>query len=162
MPRFNVKLPSADLTLLNTTAVLIPDTVNEMTNVAFIGTRLNWKVQKFKKYGVDLAQNIIAYWCPETAHIAISTPTATEVDANGVALPTFVPKTESSRNFLGTELTLEASALFYERFKVAGYLGVLLPGSHYKDMAGTYIKKFEGKTGSDLAYIGNISAAYFF
>lgn len=150
VPRFNVKYPNADLSQVNNTVVLQTDTVNEMTNIAFLGTRFDWNVKSFKKYRLNLAQNIISYWAPVTAHFVTSDPGATLITS------------EESSNFLGTEFTTEFSAWFYDKIKLAGYFGVLFPGQHYKDMAGTVIAKFNQKTGSDIAYVGNFGVAYLF
>ncbi len=159
VPRFNVKLPNSELFGKNVTSVLQPDSVNEMTNIAFIGTRFDWKIQALKRHGVNIAQNIIAYWSPETAHF----PTATKkVVLNDTEEFILAVASEQSDNFIGTECTIEFSALFYEKWKLAGYFGVLFPGQHYKDMAGTMIKKYNEVTGCDIGYVGNIGIAYFF
>ena len=162
VPRFNVKDPNASLDLINNTQVLQSDTVNEMTNVAFIGTRFDWRVQALKKYAVNIAQNIICYWSPETAHVVISNVNAGLLPNDPKFNPSAVKTTQQSHNFIGTEFSTEISALFYDKIKIAGYFGVLFPGNHYKDMAGTLIGKNKLPTGSDLGYVGNIGAAYFF
>ncbi len=159
VPRFNVRLPNENLFNVNTTSVLQPDAVNEMTNIAFIGTRFDWKVQALKKHGVNIVQNIIAYWSPETAHFPTATKTVQLNDSESVVVTT---ASEQSDNFIGTEFTVEFSALFYEKWKMAGYFGLLLPGKHYKDMSGTLIKKYNEVTGCDVGYVGNIGIAYFF
>ena len=159
VPRFNVKLPNDVLFGKNVTAVLQSDAVNEMTNIAFIGTRMDWKIQALKRHGVNIALNIIAYWSPETAQFPTSTKTVVLPDSTSYVMAT---STEQSNNFIGTEFTTEFSALFYDKWKLAGYFGALLPGQHYKDMAGTVIKKYNEATGCDLGYVGNIGIAYFF
>lgn len=154
VPRFNVRVPNANLARINATSVLQPDIVNEMTNIAFLGTRLDWKIQAFKKYSVDIAQNIIAYWSPETASISQLVTLA-----NGF---TELQPVEKANNFIGTELTTEFSMLFYKKIKLAGYVGVLIPGGHYADMCGTLIGKNNLPSGKDLGYVGNVSLAYYF
>ncbi len=159
VPRFNVRLPNENLFNKNVTAILQPDAVNEMTNIAFIGTRFDWKIQALKRHGVNIAQNIIAYWSPETAHYPTATKTVTLSNTESVTVTT---ATEQSHNFIGTEFSTEFSALFYEKWKLAGYFGVLFPGQHYKDMAGTIVKKYNQPTGCDIGYVGNAGIAYFF
>lgn len=160
VPRFNVKLPNADLSGKNVTAVQTTDIVNEMTNIAFIGTRFDWRVQAWKKSAVNIAQNIVCYWAPETADYTI--PDDSDVAVDDVPIGLRVIATEHSSNFIGTEFTTEFSAMLYEKIKISGYFGVIFPGPHYKDMAGTIIKKHNVPTGCDLGYVGNIGAAYFF
>ena len=160
VPRFNVKLPNADLSGKNITAVLTTDIVDEMTNIAFVGTRFDWSVQAWKKSAVNIAQNIICYWAPETAQFAV--PSNSEVAVDDVPVGSKLITTQYASNFIGTEFTTEFSALLYEKIKVSGYFGVIFPGPHYKDMAGTIIKKYNVPTGCDMGYIGNIGAAYFF
>lgn len=159
VPRFNVKLPNDVLFGKNVNTVLQSDSVNEMTNIAFIGTRFDWNVQALKRHGVNIAQNIIAYWSPETAHFPTS---KRKVALNDTEEYDLITSAEQSSNFIGTEFTTEFSALFYEKWKLAGYFGVLFPGQHYKDMAGTIIKKYDKETGCDIGYVGNVGVAYFF
>lgn len=161
VPRFNVKLPNADLSRINPIGILSPGVVNSMTNIAFLGTRFDWKVQALRKNEVNIAQNIICYWAPETAQFT-KKPTDAQLDSEGLPLPSYVPYLEYSSNFIGTEFTTELSAMFYENIKLSGYFGVLFPGQHYADMAGTIIKKNQGVSGNDIGYVCNISAAYFF
>lgn len=164
IPRFGVKLPNDTLYGRNVTAILQPDGVNEMSNIAFIGTNFDWNVQALKKYGVNISQNVIAYWSPDTAHVATSQVTKVLSPPSGNQKNEVIifTSTQPSDNFIGTEFTTVFSALFYEKIKIAGYFGVLFPGQHYKDMAGVTIKKYNEKTGSDIGYIGNFGASYFF
>jgi len=145
-PRFNVALPNADVSQENITAVLQPGVVNEFTNLAFLGARLEWKVPQLQRYAISLVPNVIGYWAPETA--------------------SFIPKHKTepqfADNFLGTELTLKVSGLFCEKLKLAGYFSALIPGQHYKDMCGTLITKHKLPTGSSIGYIGNVSFSYLF
>lgn len=158
VPRFNVKLPNENYYNKNLTSIHRTEGVDKMTNIAFIGTRFDWKIQALKKYGVNIAQNIIAYWSPDTAQFALATKTVT-VGGKELVITT---ASEHAHNFIGTELTVEFSALFYENLKLAGYLGALLPGQHYKDMVGSIIKKYNQPTGCDIGYVGNVGIAYFF
>lgn len=165
VPRFNVKLPNADLSLKNVTKTSDPQTTNQMTNIAFLGTRGNWNVQKFRKHEVAISQNIIAYWAPETAHYALPRDSeAKKLDAEGNQIPVTQKDfpTQQSRNYIGTEFTTEFSAMIYEKLKIMGYFGFMVPGSHYKDMAGTLITKNKLPSGYDVGYLSNLSIVYFF
>lgn len=146
VPRFNVRLPNADLSQVNVTSVVQPDTVNEMTNIAFIGTRFEWKVPQLRKYAICLLPNIICYWIPEPAEFTLDDGKTTH----------------TSDNFLGTELTLKFSGLFYDKLKLTGFFGALIPGGHYKDMCGTLIGRSQLPTGSDIGYVGNVGLSYLF
>ena len=150
IPRFAVRNPLADLTGSNVTGLIVTDTINEMTNIMFFGGRIDWRVPQLKKYKFTFSQNVIPYWAPETASFIISHPE----DASILL--------KESSNYLGTELTTEWSALFYDKLKFSGYFGVLIPGQHYKDMCGTPIRKGKFISGSDIAYVGNVQLSYFF
>ena len=61
---------------------------------------------------------------------------------------------------MGTELTTEISAQFYNQFKLYSYLGIFFPGGYYKDMCGTCYR--DEHTGSDIGYITNIGISFTF
>lgn len=157
VPRFNVKNPNADLRTQNITQVLTPDVVNEVTNIIFAGVHARWNIERYKKYDFSLSPNIIAYWIPETADIPVSCDHTTPLNLPPSQALTF---TSASSNYLGTEITSEFSITFYDKLKLSGYIGVLLPGSHYRDMAGTLVNGLP--TGSDMSYIGNFALNYVF
>jgi hypothetical protein len=148
--RFAVRNPLADLGLSNVTGAIISDTVNEMTNIAFAGARIDWKIPQLKKYKFNFSQNVIPYFIPNPSSFLVSRPE----DA-------LILLTESS-NYLGTEVTAEWSALFYDKLKFSGYFGVLIPGQHYKDMCGIPIGKGKLASGSDVAYVGNVQLSFLF
>ncbi|MBP9764897.1 hypothetical protein KBD08_01015 [Candidatus Babeliales bacterium] len=148
VPRFNVVLPNADLSKNNVTPVLQTDTINEMTNIAFIGTNFSCKVPQLKEYKVTLVPNIICYWIPEPASFLL--------DLNNPDSKT------TASNFLGTEFTAKFSAIFFTKLALQGYLGVLVPGNHYRNMSGTIVSKYKLPTGCDTACVGNIGLAYLF
>lgn len=146
IPRFNVRFPNADLSKKNVTSVVQPDTINEMTNIAFVGTRLEWHVQQLKKHKICIMPNVIAYWAPEPS-----------------SFKDRECKSHVANHFLGTEITTKFSALFIEKLKLASYVGVLIPGQHYKDMAGTVVAAVDNRTtGCDLGFIANIGLSYLF
>jgi hypothetical protein len=105
---------------------------------------------------VNIAQNIICYWAPDTAHFVTSKP------ALGANPDAPLVTTEPANNFLGTEFTTEFWVVLYDKIKCYGYAGALMPGGHYQDMCGTLFGKQKLPTGSDIAYIVNIGAAYYF
>lgn len=150
IPRFAVKNPLADLSLSNVTSVVVSDTLNEMTNIAFVGARIDWKVPQLRKYKFNFSLNVIPYYIPDTAHFVVSHPE----DA-------FI-LTQQSSNYLGTELTSEWSSMFYDKLKFSGYFGILIPGQHYKDLCGIPVGKGKLESGSDIAYVGNFQLTYMF
>ncbi|MBP7854402.1 hypothetical protein KAZ82_00520 [Candidatus Babeliales bacterium] len=161
VPRFNVRLPNADTSQRNVTAVSQAETVNEFTNIAFAGVRFDWNIQALRKNQVNIAQNIIAYWSPETAHFALPRGSEIATSQTGpINLDTIA--TVASDNFIGTELSTEFSGMVYDKIKISGYVGCLIPGNHYKDMIGTLVGKKKTPTGKDTGFVGNISIAYIF
>lgn len=137
-PRFNTLNPNQKFPDQNITPPLA-DSAIEFTNIAFLGTRVELRVPQWKRYKAVLAPNIIGYWCPVTPNTKA-----------GV----------SAGNYMGTEVTTELSAQFYGQFKLYGYIGVLFPGSYYKDMCGT---PYNGEvTGSDIGYLANIGVSFAF
>lgn len=138
VPRFTSRRPGMTFSKQNVNPSLSKENI-EFTNIAFVGSRAEWKVQCLKNYKVTFAPNVICYWAAE------------------------VPETSTgslANNFMGTELTAEVSAYVLDRLKLFGYFGVLLPGGYYKDMCGTLIDK--QKTGSDIATILNIGMSFAF
>lgn len=138
VPRFSSENPNGSFPKENITPPLSDASV-EFTNIAFAGTRVEWKIPQWKRYKAVIAPNIIGYWCPETP------VTKTGAQAN---------------NFMGTEVTTEISAQFYKQFKLYGYVGAFFPGGYYKDMCGTL---YNGEpTGSDIGYLANIGVSFAF
>lgn len=138
VPRFASEDPNGKFPKENITPP-ISDSSVEFSNIAFAGTRFEWKIPYWKRYKALIAPNIISYWCPETP----------------------ITKTGSqASNFMGTEVTTEISAQFYKQFKLYGYVGAFFPGSYYKDMCGTL---YHGEpTGSDIGYLANIGVSFAF
>ncbi len=150
VPRYAVRNPLADLSSSNVTGIIVSDKINEMTNIAFAGARIDWKIPQLKKYKFNFSQNFIPYWIPNPSSFVVSHPEEALV------------LLQESSNYLGIELTSEWSALFYDKLKFSGYFGVLIPGQHYKDMCGIPIGKAKLESGSDLAYVGNIQLSFLF
>lgn len=138
VPRFNEQNPNKKAPRENITPPLSSSQI-EFTNIGFLGTRVEVRVPQWKRYKAILAPNIIGYWCPATPNTKAGTPAG---------------------NYMGTEVTTELSAQFYGQFKLYGYIGVLFPGSYYKDMCGTL---YNGElTGSDIGYLANIGVSFAF
>lgn len=150
VPRFASENPAADLMGKNVTGVIQSSTINEMTNIAFVGGRLDWKPSILKKYKFNFAFNLIPYWQPQ-----VPLYVATDTDSGKKELC-------PASHFLGTEITPELSAVFYNKLKFYTYFGVLIPGQLYKDMCGTPIGKEKLPSGSDIAYVGNVGLTYLF
>lgn len=150
VPRFVSRNPNGNFANQNVTGVIQSSTINEMTNIAFVGGRIDWKPSILKKYKFNFALNIIPYWQPEVPYYL-----ATTSDSDKKIL-------RPASHFLGTEVTPELSALFYEKLKFYTYFGVLFPGQLYKDMCGTPIGKEKLPSGHDIAYVGNIGLTYIF
>ncbi|MBM18270.1 MAG: hypothetical protein CL947_04355 [Epsilonproteobacteria bacterium] len=138
VPRFTTRNPNGTFTNQNITPALSNESI-EFTNIAFAGTRAEWKIKQLKNYKVTFAPNVIGYW-------AVETPDTKQ----GV----------QARNYMGTEVTAELSAYAFEKLKVYCYVGLLFPGNYYKDMCGTLIDK--QPLGSDVATIVNIGINYVF
>lgn len=137
-PRFNTQNPNGKFPRQNITPPLTDSQV-EFTNIAFAGTRIEWKVQPWKKYKAIIAPNIIGYFCPMPPTTKLGT---------------------LAGNYMGTEVTTEISAQFYGQFKLYGYIGVLFPGAYYKDMCGTL---YNGEpTGSNIGYLANVGVSFSF
>lgn len=137
-PRFYTLNPNKKFPKENITPPLADSSI-EFTNIAFLGTRVEVKIPEWKKYKAVIAPNIIGYWCPVVPNTKAGDPAG---------------------NYMGTEVTTEISAQFYGQFKLYGYIGVLFPGSYYKDMCGT---PYNGEsTGSDIGYLANIGVSFAF
>ena len=138
VPRFSSQNPNGKFPKQNITPPLSSPLI-EFSNISFAGTRVELKIPEWKKYKATIAPNLIGYWCPETP----------------------IAKTGAqASNFMGTELTTEISAQFYNQFKLYSYLGIFFPGGYYKDMCGTCYR--DEQTGSDIGYITNIGISFTF
>ncbi|MCX5924284.1 MAG: hypothetical protein NTZ68_02585 [Candidatus Dependentiae bacterium] len=148
VPRFNVRNPSAELINANVIKYSQPDGINEMTNIAFFGSRFSWNVQSLKAYKFNIAPNLIGYWAPEPAEFVVS--------PKGV-LP---ERTIAAGNYIGTELSVQIAAYFYDKIKLEGYVGMVAPGQYYTDLCGSPLG---GEvTGDDVGYVANFGLVYAF
>lgn len=156
IPRFNVRNPGLNTTNMNLTPVLQSDSINEVTNIAFFGGNIDWKIEKWKKYKLNIVPNVIGYWSPKTSSYVIKAATKSTV----TGADTSPAQTAFSDNFLGTECTTKISATIYEHVNIYGYLGFFLPGQHYRDMRGALINKLP--IGSNPGYICDLGMSYSF
>ncbi len=142
VPRFNTQNPNGTFTNQNVTPPASPENI-EFRNIAFIGTRVDWNVERFKEHKVLFAPNLIFYWAPETPQAFDGGQTS---------------------NFMGTELMAEISAVLYKKLKLYSYIGALFPGQYYKDMMGTVLNPKEPTqtTAHDVAFIANIGMSFAF
>jgi hypothetical protein len=148
--RYTVAAPVSSNPLENSTQPLVTDTLDSTTNIAFVGTRLGWKVTSWKNHDMLIAPNIIGYWSPEVPKIA---NTSTEKNA-----PPFL----EIGNYLGTEFNVELSMDIIQNLKLSGYAGMLLPGSYYHSLKGTYLREHGAKIGDSPVYICDIAISYVF
>ena len=144
VPRFNRKNPNATFTNKNVTPAPSGENL-EFSNIAFAGTKVSWNVESLKDYKFSIAPNLIFYWAPETPDAIID-------------------PSRQARNFLGTELVAEVSAVICKKIKLYGYGGAAFPGSYYTDMAGTVINTKEPNqtTCDDVTFIANIGMSFAF
>jgi len=149
---FNQGVPRCNEVKINqgSTTNLILDieahTIQDMTNIAFVGTRVAWTPLALQKNKVTVSGNCIAYWAP-------------------VVTEHYIEKTKklcTPSNFLGTELSFESTCVFWDKIVCNGYGGVLFPGGFYKDNRGHIITDNELPTGSDPGMVGGFTAAYAF
>jgi len=122
-----------------------PGLVNIFTNIAFIGGRVEWNPAWGRSHNVNISPNVIAYWAPEDTQ-----------------KPGVEDGLHDADNALGIELNSEFSMYFFKKLKLSGYLGVFIPGQHYKDLCGTIVPQYNLKTGADAGYSGNINVSYAF
>lgn len=149
---FNQGVPRCNEVKINTgsTTNLILDiearTIQDMTNIAFIGTRVAWNPVICKDNKLALSGNCIAYWAPVVhGHYHEKTK-----------------KTCTPSNFLGTELSYEFTCVLWDKITCNGYGGILLPGGFYKDNHGHILTANEVPTGSDPGMVGGFTATYTF
>lgn len=148
--RYTVAAPESSNPLENSTQPLVTDALDSTTNIAFIGTRLGWNVTSWKDHELLIAPNIIGYWSPEVPKIA-NPSTAKHAS----------PFLDVG-NYLGTEFNVELSMDIIQNLKLSGYAGVLLPGSYYHSLKGTYLKDHKGEIGDSPVYICDIAISYVF
>lgn len=121
-------------------------TIQDLTNIIFTGTRLNWHATSLEKYKTALSANCIAYWAPVvTEHILL--------DEKKHIVPS---------NFLGTEFSFELYAVLWDKITCQGYGGVLFPGGYYKDNKGFVLTEDLLPTGDDPAVVAGFTATFSF
>jgi hypothetical protein len=152
IPRFIVQNAEVELggVAVNPTPSIMANNINTTTNISFLGTRAAWNIERLKKYSVLFAPNIIAYWSPETFYV------------KHLATKNRKAYTSLVQNYLGTEVNFEFSSLLTPDLKLAGYAGVLFPGSYYKDLIGTIVKQYELPMANNVAFVCDIALSYTF
>ncbi|MBP6892264.1 hypothetical protein KBB68_01655 [Candidatus Babeliales bacterium] len=148
--RYTVAAPEVSSPVENSTQPLVTDTLDSTTNIAFVGTRLAWHVQAWKDHKLLIAPNIIGYWSPEVPKI---------LNLNSIK--------DSSKfleigDYLGTEINVELSMDIIHNLKLSGYAGMLLPGSYYHSLKGTYLREHKAKIGDSSVFICDIALSYVF
>lgn len=148
--RYTIATSPPTIDTQNITPSINTDSIDSTTNISFIGTRLAWNVKKFAEHQLLLAPNVIGYWSPETPRLIIPATATTPAIEINVA------------NYLGTELNLEFSVEVIKNLKFSGYAGMLIPGSYYKSIQGTIVKKFNLPIGDNIAWICDMAFSYTF
>lgn len=141
VPRFTVQDPHLDLSQLHTQSRVtgVATLTNAFTNLAYTGVGLEYKPAKFADQKALIKPVALYYWTVES--------------------PNLLDGSRSS-HALGVALSLELSATIKECLDMGGYVGWMVPGKQYKQLAGTQLKG--GKLGSDTAYVLNFSMTYKF
>ena len=148
--RYTVATPDSPDPLQNSTQPLVTDNLDSTTNIAFIGTRLGWHVHSWKDHKLLIAPNVIGYWSPEVPKILNP-----NVAQDGL-------KYLKVGDYLGTELNIELSMDIFHDLKLSGYAGLLLPGSYYHSLKGTYVRSLNLQIGDSPVYICDIALSYVF
>ena len=142
VPRFTVQNPSLSTSISHVSSRItgVATLTDKFTNLAYVGTAIEWKPEKFKDQKLLLKPAAIYYWMAQAPFLP-----------DGVTV---------ASHALGTALSLELEATLKECINVGGYVGLMLPGEQYKQFAGLPLKI--GILGSNAAYVLNFSMAYKF
>lgn len=142
VPRFTVENPYLSTAELNVVSRVtgVSTLTDKFTNLAYVGTAIEFKPAKFKDQKLVLKPTAIYYWMPYAPFLE-----------DGVTV---------ASHALGTALSLELEATLKECINVGGYVGLMLPGEQYKQFSGLQLKG--GKLGSNAAYVLNFFMAYKF
>jgi hypothetical protein len=154
IPRFNVKNPSAITINQNLNHVLQSDSIDEVTNIIFLGGAFDWSPQNWSDHKVKISPNVIAYWSPDVSNFVVK-PAVLSPLSGAVVVPALL---QPSSNALGIEVTTKLSADIYKEFNIYSYFGLFFPGQHYTDMCGTLIGGVP--TGNSPAYILDVGMTY--
>ncbi len=99
-----------------------PSTTSSFTNIAYVGTGLEWRPSGWQRYFL-LKPNILAYW--QQHH----------TKAFDIATAMTYPD-KYARNYLGTEVNCFMDVQLLKDFNFFTVGSVFIPGSHYKDIKG--------------------------
>jgi len=141
VPRFTVQNPQLSLDQIHTPSRVtgVTTLTNAFTNLAYTGVGLEYSPAKFADQKALIKPVALYYWMLES--------------------PSLTDGTISS-HALGVALSLEFKATIKECLDMGGFVGWMVPGKQYKQLAGTQLKG--GKLGSDTAYVLNFSMTYKF
>ena len=141
VPRFTVQDPQLSLDQLNATSRVtgVTTLTNAFTNLAYTGIGFDYTPDKFADQKALIKPTALYYWMLES-------PSLTDGSISSHAL--------------GVALSLEFKATIKECLDMGGFVGWMVPGKQYKQLAGTQLKG--GKLGSDTAYVLNFSMTYKF
>lgn len=142
VPRFTVMNPTVSPSDLNAPSRItgVATLTDKFTNLAYTGTAFEIKPNKFKDQKLLLKPVAIYYWMAQAPYLA-----------DGVTV---------ASHALGTALSLELEATLKECINIGGYVGLMIPGTQYKQFAGLQLRG--GKLGSNTAYVLNFFMAYKF
>ena len=141
VPRFTIKNPQS---FLGQSAIQAADlgastSTNKFANLAYAGLGLEYKPLKFARQKAVVKPVAFYYWMVDS--------------------PMLLDGTIGS-HALGAALSIEFEAIIKDCLNMGGYLGLMVPGTQYKQFAGTSLKG--GALGSDVAYILNLRMTYAF
>lgn len=141
VPRFTVQNPQLTLDELHVQSRVtgVATLTDKFTNLAYAGIGLECTPAKFADQKAMIKPVLLYYWMVEA--------------------PTLSDGTLGS-HALGTALSIEFMTTIKECLDVGGYMGWMVPGTQYKQFAGTQLKG--GKLGSDVAYVLNFTMTYKF
>lgn len=141
VPRFTVQNPQLTLDELHVQSRVtgVATLTDKFTNLAYAGIGLECTPAKFADQKAMIKPVLLYYWMVEA--------------------PTLSDGTLGS-HALGTALSIEFMTTIKECLDMGGYMGWMVPGTQYKQFAGTQLKG--GKLGSDVAYVLNFTMTYKF
>lgn len=141
VPRFTVQNPQLTLDQLHVQSRVTGTTTltDKFTNLAYTGLGFEYSPAKFTDQKALIKPVAFYYWMVEA--------------------PSLLDGSTGS-HALGTALSLQFEATIKECLEMGGYVGWMIPGTQYKQFAGTQLKG--GKLGSDVAYVLNFTMTYKF
>ena len=141
VPRFTVQDPTVPLSQQHVASRItgVATLTDKFTNLAYTGLGLECTPSKFADQKGMIKPVVLYYWMMQAPTLADGTPAS---------------------HALGTAVSVEFMATIKECLDMGGYVGWMIPGTQYKQFAGTQLKG--GKLGSDTAYVLNFTMTYKF